>query len=128
MRAASPCSAGATASRIRGWCRSSRRAWSSSRCTSRRSATTEPVGWRGAAPRERVDYHLGVMSAVVLVLGQRVQRLDFGRGAYVFDRGEMLRAHQAIHAEGRWHWLVQFPVSRETLLTIEVRADQAWPV
>jgi hypothetical protein len=83
---------------------------------------------RRDAPAEVVRYRFGVTSGGVLVIGQQVDRLDLASGGYVFDRGEMLRAYPPIAGSEPWTWLVEIPVSRETQVSLELRApDAGWP-
>ena len=81
-----------------------------------------------AWPRQRLDYALGVTREGTLLLGERVHVFDAGRGEWVFDRGEIARAYPALERNGDWTWLVDFSLSRDRTVTLEVRAPARWPV
>jgi hypothetical protein len=57
-----------------------------------------------------------------------VRRFDFGRSAFVFRDGEVVRAYPALEGAGAWRWLVEVSVSREMQVALEIRATSAWPV
>jgi hypothetical protein len=91
-------------------------------------AVTGELRLQRGVPAEVVRFRFGVTSSGVLVMGQQVDRLDFASGAYVFDRGEMVRAYPAMAGSQPWTWLVEIPVSRESHVSLELRAPEAgWP-
>ncbi len=87
-----------------------------------------PIRVVRAEPRQTIDYSLCVTKTGTLALGARVYTFDEGLRRYVFTRGELARSYQSLPHSGDWLWLVEMPLSRETTVTLELRAPARWPV
>ena len=95
-----------------------------------RAAADRPAPIRvvRAAPQQTIDYVLCVTSSGTLVVGEREHTVDVGERRYVFTRGEISRSYPPLDAPDGWLWLVDIPLSRETTVTLELRASARWPV
>jgi hypothetical protein len=80
------------------------------------------------APAEVVEYVFGVTQEGGLLVGEQQRTFDFGQRTYTFTRGRIDRTYPAVDGFEPWMWLVEVHLSREVEVTLEVRADGAWPV
>ncbi len=87
-----------------------------------------PIRVVRAEPRQTIDYILCVTKTGTLALGARVYTFDEGLRRYVFTRGELARSYQSLQDSGDWLWLVEIALSREAMVTLELRAPARWPV
>lgn len=87
-----------------------------------------PIRVVRAEPRQTIDYVLCVTKTGTLALGKRVYTFDEGLRRFVFTRGELARSYQSLPDSGGWLWLVEMPLSREVMVTLELRAPAHWPV
>jgi len=89
---------------------------------------TAPVRVVRASPPEEIDYLFCVTNGGTLVLGQRVHTRASGEQPYAFARGEIMRAYPSLSGPDGWFWLVDLPLSRETTVTLQLRARAQWPI
>lgn len=93
-----------------------------------RATATPPVRVVRASPPEQIDYLFCVTSGGTLVLGERVHASAAGERRPVFVRGEVVRSYPSLRVAEGWLWIVQVPLSRETTVTLQLRAPAAWPL
>jgi hypothetical protein len=93
--------------------------------TSRRTA---PVRVIRASPPEEIDYLFCVTNGGTLVLGERVHSRATGDRPFVFSRGAIVRSYPSLSVPDGWLWLVDVPLSRETTVTLQLRARAQWPL
>jgi hypothetical protein len=100
--------------------------------SSRIGATTErrtaPVRVMRASPPEEIDYLLCVTNGGTLVLGERIHTRSAGDRSYAFARGAIVRSYPSLNVPDGWLWLVDVPLSRETTVTLQLRAHAQWPL
>ena len=96
---------------------------------------TAPVATRPApvrvvrtSPPQEIDYLLCVTNGGTLVLGERVHTRAAGEHRYVFARGAIVRSYPSLSVPEGWLWLVDVPLSRETTVTLQLRARAHWPL
>jgi hypothetical protein len=79
------------------------------------------------SPPEEIDYLFCVTNGGTLVLGERVhtRAADERR---VFARGSIVRSYPSLSVPEGWLWLVDVPLSRETTVTLQLRARARWPL
>lgn len=87
-----------------------------------------PVRVVRASPPQEIDYLFCVTTGGTLVLGERVHTLDVGERRYVLTRGAIVRSYPSLDVPEGWLWLVQVPLSRETIVTLQLRASARWPL
>ena len=87
-----------------------------------------PVRVVRAWPPEEIDYLFSVTNTGTLVLGERVHTLDAAERQYVFARGQIVRSYPSLSVPEGWLWLVDVPLSRETTVTLQLRAQARWPL
>jgi hypothetical protein len=87
-----------------------------------------PVRVVRASPPEEIDYLFGVTDTGTLVLGERVHVLDASARHYAFARGHIVRSYPSLRVGDGWLWLVEVPVSRQTTVTLQLRAEARWPL
>jgi len=87
-----------------------------------------PVRLTRAAPRQVLDWALGVTREGTLVIGQRTYTFEPTRRDWVFTRGEILRSYPPLSEGDGWLWLVDVAVGRETSVLLSMRAPARWPV
>ena len=80
------------------------------------------------SPPQEVDYLFGVTTTGTLVLGERIHTLDTIERRYVFARGQIVRSYPSLSVPEGWLWLVEVPLSRETTVTLQLRAQARWPL
>ena len=86
-----------------------------------------PIRIARAAPQQMIDYVLCVTRDGTLVVGARTETFDPGERRYVFTKGEIVRSYRPLDAPEGWLWLVEVALSREMIVTLEVRAPASWP-
>ena len=79
------------------------------------------------APQQIIDYVLCVTRDGTLMVGARTETFDPGERRYVFTKGEIVRSYRPLDAPEGWLWLVEVVLSREMIVTLEVRAPASWP-
>jgi hypothetical protein len=89
---------------------------------------TVPVRVVRASPPEEIDYLLCVTNGGTLVLGERVPTRASGEHHFAFARGAILRSYPSLSVPDGWLWLVDVPLSRETTVTLQLRARAQWPL
>jgi hypothetical protein len=89
---------------------------------------TAPVRVVRISPPQEIDYLLCVTNGGTLVLGERVHTREAGEGRYVFARGAIVRSFPSLSVPEGWLWLVDVPLSRETTVTLQLRARAHWPL
>lgn len=87
-----------------------------------------PVRVIRTSPPQEIDYLLCVTNAGTLVLGERIHTLAAGERRYVFARGAIVRSYPSLSVPDGWLWLVEVPLSRETTVTLQLRARAQWPL
>lgn len=93
------------------------------------SATrTAPVRVVRTSPPQEIDYLLCVTNGGTLVLGERIHTRAAGEHRYVFARGAIVRSYPSLSVPEGWLWLVDVPLSRETTVTLQLRARAQWPL
>ena len=92
-----------------------------------REPRAAPIRVVRASPRELIDYVLCVTRDGTLVLGEQIQTFDPGSRRYVFTKGEIARSYRPVDTPEGWLWLVEVVLSREMIVTLEVRAPASWP-
>jgi hypothetical protein len=80
------------------------------------------------SPPEGSEYILCITSDGTLVVGRRVFARAEPGIPDAFARGDIDRAYPALDGPMPWTWLVRMPVSREVIVTLEIRATEGWPV
>ena len=90
--------------------------------------TAAPVRVIRASPPQEIDYLLCVTNGGTLVLGERVHTRATAERPYVFARGAILRSYPSLSVPEGWLWLVEVPLSRETTVTLQLRARAQWPL
>jgi len=86
-----------------------------------------PIRIMRASPPQLIDYVLCVTRDGTLVIGARIETFDPGERRYVFTKGEIVRSYRPLDAPEGWLWLVEVALSREMIVTLEVRAPASWP-
>lgn len=82
-----------------------------------------------SAPAGMVEYVFCILREGTLVMGEQSRVRDFPSGQYRFVRGDVGRAFPSLDRPGPWTWLVAVRVSREALVSLEIRAQSPrWPV
>ena len=89
---------------------------------------TPPVRVIRTSPPEEIDYLLCVTNGGTLVLGERVHSRATGDRPFVFSRGAIVRSYPSLSVPDGWLWLVDVPLSRETTVTLQLRARAQWPL
>lgn len=87
-----------------------------------------PVRLVRASPPQEIDYLFCVTSGGTLVLGEHVHTLTAGERRPVLTRGQIVRSYPSLSVPEGWMWIVQVPLSRETTVTLQLRAPMAWPL
>jgi hypothetical protein len=93
-----------------------------------RTTSTPPVRVVRASPPEQIEYLFCVTSGGTLVLGERVHTSTDGEPRPLFVRGEVVRSYSSLRVAEGWLWIVQVPLSREAIVTLQLRAPVAWPL
>jgi len=91
-------------------------------------AVTAPVRVIRASPPEEIDYLFCVTNGGTLVLGERVHARAAGERRNAFARGAIVRSYPSFNVPDGWLWLVEVPLSRETTVTLQLRARAQWPI
>ena len=91
-------------------------------------AVTAPLRVIRTSPPEEIDYLFCVTNGGTLVLGERVHTRAAGERRYVFARGAIVRSYPSFNVPDGWLWLVEVPLSRETTVTLQLRARAQWPI
>lgn len=81
-----------------------------------------------ASPPQEIDYLFCVTGGGTLVLGERVHTPMPGERRPVLTRGQIVRSYPSLSVPEGWLWVVQVPLSRETTVTLQLRAPVAWPL
>lgn len=81
-----------------------------------------------ASPPEVLEYVFAITEDGGLLVGEQQRRFDFGERTYTFAHGRLDRTYRAVDGFAPWMWLVDVPLTREVEVTLEVRAEGAWPV
>ena len=89
---------------------------------------TAPVRVVRTSPPQEIDYLLCVTNGGTLVLGERIHTRAAGERRYVFARGAIVRSYPSLSVPEGWLWLVDVPLSRETTVTLQLRARAQWPL
>jgi hypothetical protein len=89
---------------------------------------TAPVRVIRASPPEEIDYLFSVTDGGTLVLGERVHTRASGERPFAFARGAIVRSYPSLSVPDGWLWLVDVPLSRETTVTLQLRARAQWPL
>jgi hypothetical protein len=92
------------------------------------SSRTVPVRVVRASPPQEIDYLFCITNGGTLVLGERIHTLAAGERRYVFARGAIVRSYPSLSVPEGWLWLVEVPLSRETTVTLQLRARAQWPL
>ena len=94
------------------------------------SAATQRAAVRivRVSPPQEIDYLLCVTSSGTLVIGERVHDRVPGERHSVFARGAIVRSYPSLSVPEGWLWLVDVPLSRESIVTLQLRARARWPV
>jgi len=87
-----------------------------------------PIRVVRASPPELIDYVLCVTRDGTLVVGEQIQTFDPGARRYVVTKRAIARSYRPLDAPEGWRWLVEVVLSRETKVTLELRARELWPV
>ena len=87
-----------------------------------------PVSVLRTSPPQEIDYLLCVTNGGTLVLGERIHTRAAGERRYVFARGAIVRSYPSLSVPEGWLWLVDVPLSRETTVTLQLRARAQWPL
>jgi hypothetical protein len=91
-------------------------------------AATAPLRVIRTSPPEEIDYLFCVTNGGTLVLGERIHTRAAGERRYVFARGAIVRSYPSLNVPDGWLWLVEVPLSRETTVTLQLRARPQWPI
>jgi hypothetical protein len=89
---------------------------------------TAPVRVVRTSPPQEIDYLFGITNGGTLVLGERVHTRAAGERRFAFARGEIVRSYPSLSVPEGWLWLVDVPLSRETTVTLQLRARARWPL
>jgi hypothetical protein len=89
---------------------------------------TAPIRVIRTSPAEEIDYLFCVTNGGTLVLGERIHARAAGERQYVFARGAIVRSYPSLNVPDGWLWLVDVPLSRETTVTLQLRAHAQWPL
>ena len=94
------------------------------------TAPTRPAPVRvvRTSPPQEIDYLFCVTNGGTLVLGERVHTRAAGEPRAVFARGAIFRSYPSLSVPEGWLWLVDVPLSRETTVTLQLRARAHWPL
>ena len=92
------------------------------------STYAAPVRVVRASPAQEIDYLFCVTTGGTLVLGERIHSRAAGERRYVFERGAIVRSYPSLNVADGWLWLVDVPLSRETTVTLQLRAPAQWPL
>jgi hypothetical protein len=92
------------------------------------STYTAPVRVVRVSPSQEIDYLFCVTTGGTLVLGERIHTRAAGDRRYVFERGAIVRSYPSLNVPEGWLWLVDVPLSRETTVTLQLRAPARWPL
>jgi hypothetical protein len=87
-----------------------------------------PIRVVRAWPPALIDYVLCVTSDGTLVVGEQTQTFDPGVHRFVVTKREIARSYRPLHTTEGWLWLVEVVLSRDTRVTLELRAPGPWPV
>jgi len=90
--------------------------------------TVAPVRVIRTSPPQEIDYLFCVTDGGTLVLGERVHTLAAAERPFVFARGAIVRSFPSLSVPEGWLWLVDVPLSRETTVTLQLRARAQWPL
>jgi hypothetical protein len=90
--------------------------------------TAAPVRVIRMSPPQEIDYLFCVTNGGTLVLGERVHTRAATERPYVFARGAIVRSYPSLSVPEGWLWLVDVPLSRETTVTLQLRARAQWPL
>ena len=93
-----------------------------------RRAVTAPLRVIRTSPPEEIDYLFCVTNGGTLVLGERVHTRAAAERPFVFARGAIVRSYPSLSVPEGWLWLVDVPLSRETTVTLQLRARAQWPL
>jgi hypothetical protein len=92
------------------------------------STYAAPVRVVRVSPSQEIDYLFCVTTGGTLVLGERIHTRAAGERRYVFERGAIVRSYPSFNVPEGWLWLVDVPLSRETTVTLQLRARAHWPL
>jgi len=92
------------------------------------STYAAPVRVVRVSPSQEIDYLFCVTTGGTLVLGERIHTRAAGERRYVFERGAIVRSYPSFNVPEGWLWLVDVPLSRETTVTLQLRAHAQWPL
>jgi hypothetical protein len=92
------------------------------------STYAAPVRVVRVSPAQEIDYLFCVTTGGTLVLGERIHTRAAGERRYVFERGAIVRSYPSLNVAEGWLWLVDVPLSRETTVTLQLRAPAQWPL
>jgi hypothetical protein len=87
-----------------------------------------PVRVVRTSPPQEIDYLFCVTNGGTLVLGERIHTRAAGERRFVFARGAIFRSYPSLSVPEGWLWLVDVPLSRETTVTLQLRARAHWPL
>ncbi len=90
--------------------------------------TAAPLRVIRTSPPQEIDYLFCVTNGGTLVLGERIHTRAAGEHRYVFARGAIVRSYPSLNVPDGWLWLVDVPLSRETTVTLQLRARARWPL
>ena len=90
--------------------------------------TAAPVRVVRTSPPQEIDYLFCVTNGGTLVLGERVHTRAAPERPYMFARGAIVRSYPSLSVPEGWRWLVEVPLSRETTVTLQLRARARWPL
>jgi hypothetical protein len=90
--------------------------------------TAAPVRVIRSSPPQEIDYLFCVTNGGTLVLGERVHSPTADERRVVFARGSIVRSFPSLNVPEGWLWLVDVPLSRETTVTLQLRAPAQWPL
>ena len=90
--------------------------------------TAAPVRIIRTSPPQEIDYLFCVTNGGTLVVGERIHTRPAGEPCYVFAWGAILRSYPSLNVSDGWLWLVDVPLSRETTVTLQLRARAHWPL
>lgn len=80
-------------------------------------------------PPESIEYFACVTAEGTLVFGEETVLRDAVAGPHRPARRGLTRAYPGLEYGGYWVWLVEVPLSRDTTITLEIRATtRGWPV
>jgi hypothetical protein len=90
--------------------------------------TAAPVRVIRVSPPQEIDYLFCITNGGTLVLGERIHTRAEGERRFVFARGAIVRSYPSLNVPDGWLWLVDVPLSRETTVTLQLRASAHWPL